>query len=280
MASNYFSEYLLDLIEEDDRLAGLSSAIDIRMEEDPVNRQWVLTIAPRRDYPLSITPSTRYGVAADELDNAIRTTWGEIAQIAKDTNECTLFSAIQELSQLVPQSVLHQPSFHDWIPTGDPNRYESVRMVVCWEIDQLAITPSNRSFQLIITNSGFAIVDPHGKTHPITASPTKKPDETSQYTQHSSDNVGVIEFDIFDEDSMYAAFMDARAKGLSRLDVSQQAELTKLKKRTRWFSFLNGFTIFAGVLTFFLGFVGAHSTVPFLGPLIYTGVVVYAYNRD
>ena len=71
MSHPVFSQHLLDLIQEDDRLVGLASAINIQLEEDPVNGQWVLRTEPRRDAPLPFTPSTRYGVDVHELDDAV-----------------------------------------------------------------------------------------------------------------------------------------------------------------------------------------------------------------
>lgn len=275
MSRTEFPQYLLDLIEEDDRLIGLAEAIDIRFEEDPVNNQWVFSVSPRRDIPLPIAPSTTYGVAAEELDNTIRAAWGEVAQLARDVSKESLETTLTELQGMAPDNPTQQPSYDVWLPTKDHDRYESVRAAVQWEINQLAITPAYVVFHLVLSNGKYAIIDPTGTRHEIYSKPITKDHQTGKEIAEPS-----LDFDLNEEGSVDAAFERARTEGLSKLSLEQRKKLAQIKKRTKIFSFLNGLTIFNGVVAFLFFLVGAHMVVPFLGPIVYIGGVAYAYNRD
>lgn len=275
MSRTEFSQYLLNLIEEDDRLTGLAEAVDIRLEEDPVNNQWVFSIAPRRDIPLPITPSTQYGVAVEELDTTIRAAWGEVAQLARDVTKDSLEAVLIELQAMAPNTPTQQPPFDVWLPTTDHNRYESVRTVVQWDINQMEIKPSYAIFHLVLSNGRYAIVDPLGNRHDIVSRPIDSDVSTAKEVADTS-----FDFDLNDETSVDTAFERARDAGLNQLSPAQHEKLKHIKKRTRIFSFLNGLTIFTGVVAFLFFLMGAHMVVPFLGPIFYIGAVVYAYNRD
>lgn len=274
MPNPKFSEHLLNLIEEDDRLIGLVEAIDIRLEEDPVNNQWVFVTSPRRDFPLPLTPVTHYGVDIDELDTLIRRTWGEIAQLAKDTSKESIQDLITDLALLAPENPIEQPSFETWIPTQDPDGYESVRTVLRWNIDQHKITPSYEALQLVRSEKRYKIIDPTGRMHPIQTDKEKYPSKK----KHTNTDT-LIPFNVKDRLSMDAAFEIAREKGLKELKIEQHQKLKKLERRTRLFSFLDGLTIFTGVVAFLFFFIGAHMVLPYVGPVLYTIAVLFAYNH-
>lgn len=274
MTNNPFSQHLLDLIEEDDRLIGLTEAIEINLVEDPVNNQWVLSTAPRKDYPLPIKPETRYGVDIEDLDDTIRSIWGEVAQLAKDTNSDGLQALYLDLVPGIPRSGEIQPAFNEWIPTNKPFRFESVRSVLTWTIDRFTIKPQAQFLTLALDNDGYVILDPNGRPINNIYSLSEQEPKPKRKVEES------FSFNLDNDDSVKEAYARARKCGIERLSVQQFEEFTQLKKKAQRNAFLDGITLFPSMMAFFFGFFGSHFFVPFLGPIIFSGVVFWAYNRN
>lgn len=272
MTNNPFSQHLLDLIEEDDRLIGLTEAIEINLVEDPVNNQWVLSTAPRKDYPLPIKPETRYGVDIEDLDDTIRSIWGEVAQLAKDTNSDDLQALYLDLVPGIPRSGEIQPAFNEWIPTNKPFRFESVRSVLTWTIDRFTIKPQAQFLTLALDNDGYVILDPHGKPLNNSHSLSTQEPEPNREAEYS------ISFNPYNEESVEEAYECARKLGLKRLSSEQYEQFTKLKKKAQRNAFLNGISLFPSVLAFFFGIIASHTIIPFLGPFIYLVILAYYYD--
>lgn len=267
MAIDRFSQRLFDLIDEDDRLIGLAEAVDVKLIEDPVNNQWVFSLAPLPDYPLPFTPSTQYGVEVGELDSAIRSAWGMVAQLAKESTQQALEETLSDLTLLVPRSPKETPSFREWIPTADPTVYESVRTVTLWDINQTRISPSIHAFQLAVKPNGFSIISPAGNKTILKRSAKKYPSANKSIYPHRT----------FEEKRL-AELEERRNRRIERLSETQYQAFNRYTRQVKAIAFLDGFTVFTGVVAFLIGFVGSNMVIPIAGPIIFTIVVWYLYQ--
>lgn len=272
-----FAQSLLDRIDERDRLVGLSQAAAITLEEHAVTKEWTLTVSPKADTPLPFQPQTHRASMIHELNRTIRATGETIANLAKDTTTASIEDAVTELIAKTPTSPLDRPSYAEWVPTDDHQRFESVRTVVCWTAVGYVITPTTNHVELVITDTGMTLVDPNGVSHAIEVTGNNSNEEAPQPIEEQEEPP--IQVDISSEASMDDALRRAYEEGLRNLTPERKAELTKLKRQLQFIHFFDGFTTFSGVAAFIVGAAFIYRFAGFPGSVVFAIVVALIYRR-
>lgn len=251
----------------------MTGAATVTLDEHPVTKQWAFSIDPRPDAPLPIQPFTKHLPAGERLDQAIRTAWEEVAKLATEAIEADVNAAIADLTPAAPTSIHDRPSYADWIPTEDPQRFASVRTVMGWTIDGYAINPVEQPLELCVTEDGSSILAPTWKQN-------QRP-EALNYDTADEDRISfeIPPFNLLDEASVEAAFNDAVEHGLNHLSEEQQAAFSKLKKQLRILHFLDGFTTICGFCAFMLGARISYNLLGLVGTVIFTITVIAIYYR-
>lgn len=272
-----FPQSLLDHLDEPDRLLGLSQAVDITVEEHAVTKEWVLTITPKAETPLPIQPETHRASTIHQLNQTIRATWEAIANLAKDNTKASIDEAVAELTSRAPTSPLEHPSYADWIPTNNPQQFESVQTITSWTIDAYSITPSTQHLDLILTDTSITIIDPTGVHHPIEVIATHTENEVLQPIEQ--DEEPFIDVDISSDASMDYAIHRAQEEALRNITPERQADLAKLKRQLQLIHFVDGFTTFTGVAAFLVGAAFIYRFAGFIGSVVFALVVLVIYMR-
>lgn len=271
------AQSLLDHIDERDRLVGLSQAAAITLEEHAVTKEWTLTVSPKADTPLPFQPQTHRAPTIHELNRTIRAIWETIANLAKDATTASVADAVTELIPKAPTSPLDRPSYAEWVPTDDHQRFESVRTVVCWTTVGYVITPTTNHVELVITDVGMTLVDPNGVCHAIDVTVNNSDEEAPQPIEEQERPP--IQLDISSEASLDDALRRAYEEGLRNLTPERKAELTKLKRQLQFIHFFDGFTTFSGVAAFLVGAAFIYRFAGFPGSVVFAIVVALIYRR-
>lgn len=263
MNSTDFPQRLLDLIDEDDRLLALAAMADVRLEEDPGTGQWVCAIRPSERYPLPFDPVTHYGVDVAELDNLIRRVWGTIAQQAISVGKATIDEGFDTLAETLPVGGDLLPRVQDWIPTDDPDRFESPRSYLTWRIDGVKIIPMRVYIQLEYTPSGYCLSTPLGQSR--------------EYSLHTP---GLLK-PVPPPGREPGPLPDAGGSDdVIALPAETVAQIQALERQTLRYAILDGITASSGVIAFLFWGVASFMLIPFVGPVIFLVLVYWFYHRD
>lgn len=148
------------MVTEIERFENLCAHTVVELTKDDDLDRWVLTVSPPVDESLIFEPLAFYALKVSEINDAIRSAWGQVTSTAIAATKDRITTDFNHLETLIPAFGEQTPDTQFWLPTEKADVYEYVHQTILWKLVNRELVRVEGYHTMHLTRSSFTLTAP------------------------------------------------------------------------------------------------------------------------
>lgn len=144
------------------RITNLAEIAETNVTYDTSSRRWALAVAPRPEDGDTFSKLTYFALTDDEVVPAIREAWGKVAHAVLTAPGQIDPDTVNALTHTIPIKADHQHLTKHWLPTTNPDEWESITLFDEWILANGVLTRVHGPVRLMCYGKDIQLFSPAG----------------------------------------------------------------------------------------------------------------------